>query len=81
MDIEQARTFLAITAQGSFLKAARQLHLMQSTVSARIHRPEEEPGTRLFVRNRSGANLRPGGRRFLGHAKRLVLMAEQARQG
>jgi len=36
MDIDQARTFFAITANGSFLEAARQLHLTQSTVSARI---------------------------------------------
>jgi DNA-binding transcriptional LysR family regulator len=34
MNIEHARTFLAITAHGSFLEAARQLHLTQSTVSA-----------------------------------------------
>ncbi len=79
MDIDQARTFLAITAHGSFLEAARQLHLTQSTVSARIRRLEEELGTRLFVRNRSGASLTPAGRRFLNHAKRLVLTADQAR--
>ncbi|MDT8388335.1 MAG: LysR family transcriptional regulator [Thiogranum sp.] len=79
MDIEQARTFLAITAHGSFLEAAGQLHLTQSTVSARIQRLEEELGTRLFVRNRSGASLTHSGRRFLQHAKRLVLTAEQAR--
>ncbi len=79
MDIEQARTFLAIAAQGSFLEAARQLHITQSTVSARIHRLEEDLDARLFVRNRSGASLTQAGRRFLEHAKRLVLTAEQAR--
>ncbi len=79
MDIEQSRTFLAISAHGSFLGAARQLHITQSTVSARIQRLEEELGARLFVRNRSGATLTPAGRRFLQHAKRLVLTAEQAR--
>jgi DNA-binding transcriptional LysR family regulator len=79
MDIDQARTFLAITANGSFLEAAKQLHLTQSTVSARIQRLEEELGTRLFVRNRAGASLTPAGRRFFEHAKRLVLTAEQAR--
>ncbi len=79
MDIEQSRTFLAISAHGSFLAAARQLHITQSTVSARIQRLEEELGARLFVRNRSGASLTPAGRRFLQHAKRLVLTAEQAR--
>ncbi len=79
MDIDQARTFLAITGHGSFLEAARHLHVTQSTVSARIRRLEDELGVCLFVRNRSGASLTPAGRRFLGHAKRLVLTAEQAR--
>jgi DNA-binding transcriptional LysR family regulator len=79
MDIDQARTFLAITAHGSFLEASKQLHLTQSTVSARIQRLEEELGTRLFVRNRSGANLTLAGRRFIDYAKRLVLTADQAR--
>jgi DNA-binding transcriptional LysR family regulator len=79
MDIDQARTFLAITANGSFLEAAKQLHLTQSTVSARVQRLEDELGARLFVRNRAGASLTLAGRRFLDYAKRLVLTADQAR--
>lgn len=79
MDIEQARTFLTIAAHGSFLEAAKQLHLTQSTISARIQRLEEELDARLFVRNRSGASMTQAGRRFLEHAKRLVLTAEQAK--
>ncbi|MEJ2360188.1 MAG: LysR family transcriptional regulator [Gammaproteobacteria bacterium] len=79
MDIDQARTFLAITAHGSFLEASKHLHLTQSTISARIQRLEEELGTRLFVRNRSGASLTVAGRRFIDYAKRLVLTADQAR--
>ena len=79
MDIDQARTFLAIAANGSFLEASRQLHLTQSTVSARIQRLEDELGARLFVRNRAGASLTTAGRRFLDYAKRLVLTADQAR--
>lgn len=80
MDIDQARTFLAIVAHGSFLVAAEHLHVTQSTVSARIQRLEEELGVRLFVRNRAGASLTVGGRRFAEYAKRLALTAEQARQ-
>lgn len=79
MDIDQARTFLAITAHGSFLEAARQLHVTQSTVSARIRRLEDELGVCLFKRNRAGASLTTAGRRFLDYAKRLVLTADQAR--
>lgn len=79
MDTEQARTFLTIAAHGSFIAAAGQLHLTQSTISARIQRLEAELNAQLFVRNRSGASLTPAGRRFLEYAKRLVFTAEQAR--
>ena len=79
MDIEQARTFLAIAAHRSFLEAARRLYETQSTVSARIQNLETDLGAKLFVRNRAGASLTPAGRRFLQHAKTLVLTVEQAR--
>ncbi|MGB1110867.1 MAG: LysR family transcriptional regulator, partial [Gammaproteobacteria bacterium] len=78
MDIQQARTFLAIVAHGSFLEAAGRLHVTQSTVSARIRSLEDELGAKLFIRNRSGASLTGAGRRFLRHAKALVLTMQQA---
>ena len=59
MDIDQARTFLAIAAHGSFLGAAKRLYVTQSTVSARVQTLETELKARLFVRNRSGATLTP----------------------
>ncbi|MGD2082463.1 MAG: LysR family transcriptional regulator [Chromatiales bacterium] len=80
MDIDQIRTFLAVAGSGSFLEAAARLHVSQSTVSARIRGLEAGLGARLFVRNRSGASLTLSGRRFLRHAKTVMLSLEQARQ-
>jgi len=79
MDIDQIRTFLAVTATGSFLEAAAHLHVTQSTVSARIQNLESYFGATLFVRNRAGASLTPSGRRLLRHAKAMMLTLEQAR--
>lgn len=79
MEMDQIRTFLAVAANGSFLEAAQRLHVTQSTVSTRIHSLEMHLGAKLFVRNRSGARLTPAGKRFLRHAKSLVLTLEQAR--
>jgi DNA-binding transcriptional LysR family regulator len=79
MDIDQVKTFLAVAAHGSFLEAAQHVHCTQSTVSARIRGLEQALNASLFVRNRSGATLTPAGRRFLQHAKTLVLTVEQAR--
>lgn len=79
MDIDQVKTFLAVAAHGSFLEAAAQVNVTQSTVSARIQSLEQQFGTRLFVRNRAGASLTHAGERFLRHAKTLLLTYEQAR--
>ncbi|WP_260292416.1 LysR family transcriptional regulator [Sedimenticola hydrogenitrophicus] len=79
MDIEFARTFLAVTAAGNFVGAAAKLHITQSTVSARIKTLERQLGTPLFRRGRGGAELTAAGRRFLRHAKVLVRTYEQAR--
>ncbi len=79
MEIEQARTFLAVAANGSFLEASSRLHVTQSTVSSRIQNLEAYLGAKLFIRNRAGAVLTPAGKRFLRHAKSLILTIEQAR--
>ncbi|WP_223248395.1 LysR family transcriptional regulator, partial [Sulfurirhabdus autotrophica] len=79
MEIEFARTFLAVAAAGNFVGAAQRLYITQSTVSARIQTLEKQLGTTLFRRGRSGAELTPAGRRFLRHAKTLVQTMEQAK--
>ena len=79
MDIDQIKTFLSVAANGSFLEAANRLYVTQSTVSTRIQRLEAYLGVTLFVRNRAGASLTQPGKRFLRHAKSLLLTLEQAR--
>lgn len=80
MDTEWARTFQAVVTSGSFVGAARRLHITQSTVSARIRALEQQLGCRLFVRNKAGASLTPAGKQFLKHAATLIRTVEQAQQ-
>lgn len=75
-----ARTFLEVISTGSFIAAARNLHVTQTTVTARIQTLEAELGCRLFVRNRSGARLTRDGERFSGHASQLVQTWAAARR-
>ncbi|HEY0635965.1 MAG TPA: LysR family transcriptional regulator [Gammaproteobacteria bacterium] len=79
MDIELARTFLAVVAAGNLIGAAERLHVTQSTVSARIQTLERQLGVVLLHRHRNGAALTAAGQRFLRHAKSLVRTLEQAR--
>lgn len=79
MDIELARTFLAVSDAGNFVAAADKLHVTQSTVSTRINALESILGARLFERGRGGARLTAAGHRFSRHAKMLIRTLEQAR--
>lgn len=80
MDIELARTFLAITEAGTFIRAAERLNVTQSTVSMRVKELETVLGRRLFTRSKAGATPTAAGWHFHPHAVTLVRVWQQARQ-
>ena len=80
MDLDLPRTFLAVQAAGSFVRAAERLHVTQAAVSSRIQALEAELGRKLFVRNKAGARMTQAGHEFLPYATELVQVWEQARQ-
>jgi LysR family transcriptional regulator, flagellar master operon regulator len=79
LDIELARTFLEIVRARSFVRAAEQLNLSQTAVSARVRALEEQLGRPLFVRNKNGASLTPAGEQFLRYAPMFVQLWQRAR--
>ena len=72
MDIELARTFLAIVEAGTFVRAAERLNITQTTVSARVRSLKDQLRRPVFVRNKSGASLTAAGEEFLRFAPTLV---------
>lgn len=80
MDMDLARTFLAVYETGTFNRAADKLHVTQSTVSTRIMNLEDQLGRALFVRSRAGTELTAAGRQFHRHAANLMRIWQQARQ-
>jgi len=78
MDIAAARTFLEIVKTGSFVRAAANLNVTQTAVSARIRVLEEQLDRQLFVRNKAGARLTPAGDQFLHYATTMVQIWERA---
>lgn len=79
MDIRLARTFLTIVEAGNFVRASHRLHVTQSTISARMQALEQDLGRPLFVRSNAACELTPAGRRFLRHARNLLMVWEEAR--
>ena len=71
MQLQSLRLFEAVTTTGSFSHAARQLHTVQSNVTAHVKKLEVELGATLFERG-SPIHLTPAGRTFQKHAARIL---------
>ncbi len=80
MNIEHVRTFVEIANTGNFNRAAENLNVTQSTVSARIRALEDSLGQALFQRHHAGASMTAAGRQFLRYAMTMLLAWQQARQ-
>jgi DNA-binding transcriptional LysR family regulator len=79
MDIRFLVTFMEVAQTRHFGKAAENLYLTQSAVSARIKQLEEYFNSALFVRNRNSLQLTTAGEKLLPFASSLAETLEQAR--
>ena len=72
LDIDQLRTFIAITETGSFTKAAEVVNKTQSAVSMQMKRLEERLERPIFSRDGRASKLTEDGQRLLDYARRIV---------
>jgi DNA-binding transcriptional LysR family regulator len=79
LDLELLRSFVSVVDAGGFTRAGERVHRTQSTVSQQIKRLEDDIGRPLL--NRSGKQVVPteDGERLLSYARRLLSLAEEAR--
>ncbi len=80
MNLSEIQTFLAVVETGQLNRAAEQLNVTQSTITARLNGLEDEIGQVLFHRRKSGAELTSAGFRFERYAQLMVDIWRQARQ-
>src|ERR1700753_957193 len=78
-DLELLRSFISVVDAGGFTRAGERVHRTQSTESQQIKRLEDDVGQPLL--NRSGKDVTPNeaGERLLSYARRLLPLAEEAR--
>lgn len=72
MELVALRTFQAVVEEGGVLAAARKLNTVQSNVTNRIRRLEEELGAELFFRHGRRLELAPPGRVLLEYAEKML---------
>jgi DNA-binding transcriptional LysR family regulator len=79
LDLELLRSFVSVVDAGGFTRAGERVHRTQSTVSQQIKRLEDDIGQPLL--DRSGKDVTPteAGERLLSYARRLLALAEEAR--
>jgi DNA-binding transcriptional LysR family regulator len=78
-DMDLLRSFVAVAESGGFTNAAKLLNSTQSTVSAQIHRLENEAGRSLFLRSTRSVQLTSAGEILLGYARTILRLNEDAR--
>ena len=80
MDAGLLKAFLEVNRTRHFGRAANNLFISQSAISARIKQLEEELGQRLFTRDRNNIELTTAGVKFLKYAENILNTWNRARQ-
>jgi len=79
MELRRLEHFIAVTEEGSFTRAARRIHLVQSGLSVSIKALEDELGAPLFDRTTHRVGLTDAGRALLPEARATIAAAQGAR--
>jgi DNA-binding transcriptional LysR family regulator len=79
LDLDLLRSFVSVVDAGGFTRAGERVHRTQSTVSQQIRRLEESLGRPLLHRNGKQATPTEEGERLLSYARRILALAEEAR--
>jgi DNA-binding transcriptional LysR family regulator len=79
LDLDLLRSFVSVVDAGGFTRAGERVHRTQSTVSQQIRRLEESLGRPLLHRNGKHATPTEEGERLLSYARRILALAEEAR--
>ncbi|WP_258168297.1 LysR family transcriptional regulator [Paenibacillus sp. AR247] len=80
MELSDLKVFLAIAEERNISRAAERLGYVQSNVTARIRKLEEELGLPLFYRHPKGVTLTDKGVTFSEYAKNILNLSEEAVQ-
>jgi DNA-binding transcriptional LysR family regulator len=78
MDADDLRIVEAVARIGSMNRAAAELNMVQSNVTARIRLLEEELGVQLFVRHSRGVEPSEAGLRLLAYGEQIHSLFQQA---
>src|SRR6202035_4573530 len=80
LDLDLLRSFVSVVDAGGFTRAGERVHRTQSTVSQQIKRLEESFGRPLLYRDGKRVTPTEEGERLLSYARRILALADEARE-
>ncbi|MEH6577135.1 MAG: LysR substrate-binding domain-containing protein [Amphritea sp.] len=78
MELVALKTFEMVAKEGGIVAASRQMNTVQSNITTRIQRLENELGTKLFHRQGRGLKLSRSGEVLLDYAAQILQLERQA---
>lgn len=80
MELKDLEIFQMIAEKGTISEAARELNYVQSNVTMRIQKLEQELGTSLFHRHRRGMILTPEGKKLYEYSRKMLRLADEMKK-
>jgi DNA-binding transcriptional LysR family regulator len=80
IELDDLHIFRSVAHEGGIIRAAHRLNRVPSNVTTRIKQFEERLGVQLFSRQGRGVALTDAGHAVLGHAERLLRLAEDVEE-
>jgi len=77
LNIRDLTIFKTVANKGSFNQAAQHLNYVQSNITSRIQKLEEQLGTKVFHRHQRGVTLTNEGEQLLSYAKKIISLTEE----
>lgn len=80
MELKDLEIFRLVAEKGKISEVARELSYVQSNITMRIQKLEQELNTTLFHRHRRGMILTPEGKKLLSYSKQILLLADEMKK-
>lgn len=77
MEIKDLEIFRTVAEKGTVSEAAKALGYVQSNITMRIQKLEEELNTPLFNRHRRGMSLTPEGKKLLAYCHKILQLSDE----
>jgi len=77
MEFKDLEIFQLVAEKGTISEVAKELNYVQSNVTMRIQKMEQELNTPLFHRHRRGVSLTPEGKKLLSYSKKILKLADE----